>query len=54
MNLLRKLRSSVRHWLRRAELERSLQDEMQLHIELYEADLHKTTRVDPVIALRYE
>ena len=37
-----RLRSWIRAWRRRGELERTMHDEMQLHIELYEADLRKS------------
>jgi predicted permease len=42
MTLLPRLRSWLRSQFRRASLERSMQEEMQLHIDLYEEDLRQS------------
>ena len=41
MRLPARLRTWIRASFRRRDFERSMQDEMQLHVDLYEADLRR-------------
>ena len=42
MRLLSRLQSWIRSSVQRADVERGMQDEMQTHIDLYEADLRQS------------